>query len=247
MNDSLVKLNLACGSNYLDGWINIDIDSEVADLILDLTQPLPYADGSVSHIYAEHFIEHIDQSRALSFLRECKRVLANNGVLRISTPSLYFLIINYMKYNISAWGDLWMPPTRAHMVNEGMRSWGHQFLYDSDEITRLAFEAGFNKIRFEEWKSSEHDCLKGIETRNFHDELIVELEFDTTLLGGEKKIEKDKLIQRESMIYQSMSIVKENNRLKQELDSANQILNAMESRPASFFISMLARKLRLIK
>lgn len=247
MNDSLVKLNLACGSNYLDGWVNIDIDSDVADLELDLTQPLPYADGSVCYIYAEHFIEHIDQPSALSFLRECKRVMANNGVLRLSTPSLYFLIVNYMEYNISTWGDLWMPATRAHMVNEGMRSWGHQFVYDSDELTRLAFEAGFNKIHFETWQSSEHDCLKGIETRGFHDELIVELEFDQTLMDGETKVEKDKLIQRESKIHQSMSLVKENNLLKQELDRANQVIHAMKTKPISFAISMLARKLRLRK
>lgn len=220
MHDSLLKLNLACGPNYLDGWVNIDIDSEVADIQSDLTKPLPFEDSTVSHIYAEHFIEHIDQQDALYFLQECKRVLAPKGVLRLSTPSLYYLLVNYLEFNITAWGDLWTPPTRAHMLNEGMRSWGHKFLYDADEIQRLSFEAGFNNIRFEQWGESQHSELKGLETRSFNEELIVELQIDSELTLGMTSVDRSILIEREDRIFQSMRLVQENRYLKHELDAA---------------------------
>ncbi|NAZ91667.1 class I SAM-dependent methyltransferase [Vibrio toranzoniae] len=217
MNSNLLKLNLACGTNYLSGWVNVDIDSEVADLQHDLTKPLPYSDNSVSHIYAEHFIEHIEQKDALNFLRECRRVLKHDGILRLSTPSLYYLLVNYFEFNISSWGDLWMPPTRAHMINEGMRSWGHKFLYDADEIQRLSFEAGFNTICFQKWGESNHKYLQGLETREFKEELIVELTSNSALPEGEVSVDRTVVIEREEQIYQSMQLVKENLYLKKEV------------------------------
>jgi len=42
-----LQLNLGCGPNYKPGWVNIDLFDSTADLMLDLREPLPFADGSV--------------------------------------------------------------------------------------------------------------------------------------------------------------------------------------------------------
>lgn len=90
------KIHLGCGSVYFSEWLNIDLDSPVADLHLDLTKPLPFEDCSATHIFNEHFIEHISRTEALKFLIECRRVLSFNGVIRITTPNLRFLIASYL-------------------------------------------------------------------------------------------------------------------------------------------------------
>lgn len=62
-----LRLNIGCGSNVKQGWINIDLCGS-ADLQLDLRESLPFADETVSMIYSEHFFEHLEYpDQALSF------------------------------------------------------------------------------------------------------------------------------------------------------------------------------------
>jgi hypothetical protein len=39
----------------------------------------------------------------------------------------------------------WRPATPCQMVNEGLRLWGYQFLYDASELKRILEEAGFRE------------------------------------------------------------------------------------------------------
>jgi predicted SAM-dependent methyltransferase len=169
-----MKLHLGSGSVRHDGWLNVDLDAPSADLHLDLTEPLPFDDGSVEFIVNEHFIEHVTRDEALALLKECHRVLCPDGVLRLSTPNLKFLTVCYLSRRIDEWDDLWMPANPCRMMNEGMRSWGHQFMYDADELTAILTEAGFAHITFVAWCESAIDELVGLESRPFHGELIVE-------------------------------------------------------------------------
>jgi predicted SAM-dependent methyltransferase len=168
------KLHLGCGDVNFSGWLNIDLDTSTADMNLDLTQPLPFANGSITHIFNEHFIEHVSRQEAVSFLIECRRVLSGNGVIRITTPNLRFLISSYLACNKDEWGELWQPDTKCALINEGMRSWGHQFIYDADELVRILTEAGFNSILFQGYRRSQDKELCELENRPFHNELIVE-------------------------------------------------------------------------
>ncbi|WP_085647542.1 MULTISPECIES: methyltransferase domain-containing protein [unclassified Pseudomonas] len=168
------KLHLGCGSVTFPGWINIDLDSPTADRLLDLTEPLPFADSSVSHIFNEHFIEHVTREQAVAFLKECFRVLTPGGAIRITTPNLRFLTHSYFSDSKNEWGDLWQPNSRCQMMNEGMRSWGHQFVYDAEEMTRAIGEAGFKSIVFQSYRKSADEVFSGLESRPFHNELIVE-------------------------------------------------------------------------
>ena len=133
MNPVNKNLHFGCGSVYFDGWDNVDLDSPLADLNLDLTQPLPFADASVSYMFSEHFIEHVTRKQAVDFLVECRRILRPSGTIRVSTPNLRFLIAAYLALEVREWGELWQPATPCSLMNEGMRSWGHQYLYDAEE------------------------------------------------------------------------------------------------------------------
>jgi SAM-dependent methyltransferase len=47
---------------------------------------LSFEDASLHFVFSEHFFEHLFFDDALALLRECHRVLASNGVVRISVP-----------------------------------------------------------------------------------------------------------------------------------------------------------------
>lgn len=70
-----VRLNLGCGRDIRDGWVNVDVhDAPGVDVVCDLDDhpKLPYDDDTVDEIYASHLIEHM--WRPLPLLEELWRV-----------------------------------------------------------------------------------------------------------------------------------------------------------------------------
>jgi SAM-dependent methyltransferase len=74
-----LTLNLGAGSKHIEGAVALDLPEWDAD-----TDPIPYEDGTVSNIYALHFLEHVQEPVAL--LQECQRVLCSRGRLNIVVP-----------------------------------------------------------------------------------------------------------------------------------------------------------------
>lgn len=170
-----MKIHLGCGTNYIDGWLNVDLDSALADVHLDLRNPLPYADASVDFIFNEHFIEHITRDEALEFLKECRRVLKPGGVFRVSTPDLRWVVAQYISGKLDEWRDVsWVPESSCRLLNEGMRLWGHQFVYDLPELMLILREAGFSDLSLAQHSDSSYPDLVGLECRPWHQELIME-------------------------------------------------------------------------
>lgn len=170
-----MNLHFGCGTNYINGWVNVDLDAPLADIHHDLTCPLPYDDASVNFIFSEHFLEHITREEGLALLRECRRVLKPGGVFRVSTPDLRWLVAQYVSGKLDEWDDVgWVPRGSCQLLNEGMRSWGHQFVYDSSELLLILQEAGFTGIAVKPYRESAHAELAGLECRPWHQELIME-------------------------------------------------------------------------
>jgi predicted SAM-dependent methyltransferase len=168
-------LHLGCGSHILAGWANIDYDGSRDVVKWDVTWPLPVKSGVIKFVYCEHLIEHITRDQAKALMTECCRVLSRDGVLRISTPNLQALAEKYLTGEIEEWRDVgWTPSTPCKMMNEGMRLWGHQFMYDATELKTLMTECGFRRMVDAPWRQSDHVELKGLECRPFHEEIIIE-------------------------------------------------------------------------
>src|SRR6185369_13743302 len=95
-----LKLNVGCGTDYKEGWINIDNNSdnniEKLDLNWDLREPLPFPDRSVDYIFNEHFMEHLTPEEGIKANQDFLRVLRKGGVLRIAMPNLEETVALYM-------------------------------------------------------------------------------------------------------------------------------------------------------
>jgi predicted SAM-dependent methyltransferase len=91
-------LNLGCGEDYIEGWVNIDGNPTVdCDLILNLDDKnvmLPFDTDSVDSIMCLHILEHIHELQALK--REMLRVLRPDGALMVIVPDYR---------SLDAWGD----------------------------------------------------------------------------------------------------------------------------------------------
>jgi predicted SAM-dependent methyltransferase len=166
-----LKVNVGCGNEPFPGWVNLDLDAAMrADILWDVTDGLPFPDDSCTFIYSEHFLEHIPVQQGVRFLSECRRSLQAGGVVRIGMPSAQAHISEYHE-NIWAkqpwletYGYGWIK-TRAEYINICYREWGHQWLYDLEELERRLREAGFTQIESADWGESKYPELTKRETR----------------------------------------------------------------------------------
>lgn len=171
----MLKLHLGCGNHIMPGWKNLDLEPGPGGIVCDLRKPLPEESESVDYIFTEHFIEHLSREDGVRLLRECYRVLKPGGVIRVVTPDLHMIMVWYTNRKLDVFAPTWEPKTPARFVNEAMREWGHQFVYDSEELVDVLKEAGF-PVPFlsEEHGRSDHEALDGLEVRPNTQELIVE-------------------------------------------------------------------------
>jgi predicted SAM-dependent methyltransferase len=164
-----LRLNLGSGFQPKAGWINIDL-SDRATLTLDLREPLPFRDNSVETIYSEHFFEHLNYaqlddpaaraletpsslSEALTFLRECRRVLVSGGVLDLVVPDAECIVREYAARHRTPfpahgwWGPAWCD-TPLHCVNYVFRQGSeHKYAYDEETLASVLADAGFVNVR----------------------------------------------------------------------------------------------------
>ncbi len=165
-----IYLNIGCGQQKLDGFVNIDLDP-MADLQIDVRGGLPFDDNSVAGIYSEHFLEHLSQAEGIAFMRECRRALKYDGVLRIAMPDLSYAVQRYLnndwkvKTDIDKYGYEWID-NACEYLNISMREWGHKWLYDETELVRLVKYAGFSTVQRSDFgKSAVVSAFNGLETR----------------------------------------------------------------------------------
>jgi predicted SAM-dependent methyltransferase len=166
-----LKVNIGCGYEPFPGWTNLDLDSASrADISWDVTDGLPFANDTCVFIYNEHFLEHLPIQDGVRFLKECHRSLQKGGVLRVAMPSLQEVVRQYYENDwagkpwLEKYGYTWIK-TRAEYINIGFREWGHQWLYDAEELDRRLREAGFNQIDAVAWGESKYPELRSRETR----------------------------------------------------------------------------------
>ena len=87
MSDVPLRLHIG-GETAKEGWTILNVQpGPHVDTLGDCRDLSAYSDGAVTEIYASHVFEHLGYLDDLpQALKECHRVLAAGGTLRISVP-----------------------------------------------------------------------------------------------------------------------------------------------------------------
>lgn len=121
-----MRLNLGCGANVVQGWINVDyglgarfaklplfaslnrklglfnLDWDKRVFIHDLTKQFPWDDDTAEVAYSSHTLEHLTREQGRIFLAECRRVLKPAGIIRIVVPDLAHTVDKYVSGRLRA-------------------------------------------------------------------------------------------------------------------------------------------------
>jgi len=85
-----LKLNLGCGHNKLDGFINVDYAPACKpDVVCNLDEtPWPWKKNSVSEVVMFHALEHMGATSEGFFkiMQELYRICRHNAIIKITVP-----------------------------------------------------------------------------------------------------------------------------------------------------------------
>jgi len=80
-----IKLNLGCGNDIKEGWVNVDIHNFGQEVIWDLDRvPYPFDGNSAEVILMQDIIEHLKSPKLV--LKEIYRIASDGCTLVIRTP-----------------------------------------------------------------------------------------------------------------------------------------------------------------
>jgi teichuronic acid biosynthesis glycosyltransferase TuaG len=137
-----LKLNLGCGDEVLQGWVNIDAYNDKADVKADV-KALPYATDSVDLMLASHVLEHFTFQNGFNVLKEWYRALKPGGKVIIETPDLLATCDEFVKAD-----EQWRIRLYGHFFAWPDLSPGqvHYFLYTETQLRWTLEQCGFRNI-----------------------------------------------------------------------------------------------------
>jgi predicted SAM-dependent methyltransferase len=151
-----ILLHAGSGSFIQPEWVNFDVEQiGPGAFYFNAVNALPLSNGSVTHIHAEHFLEHLDYDDALSFLRECYRILRDGGTMRIIVPDAEKYMRAYAADDLAFFqqlnrlgGSADVLPTKGAICNQMFRMGGaHKFAWDFETLQYALAMAGFRQIQ----------------------------------------------------------------------------------------------------
>jgi len=170
-----IKINIGCGLSGIGGWHNLDNSPTITlaripvlNRLLktpawpsdvrryDVRKGLRFADGSVRYIYSSHTFEHFTYAESLAIAKECFRVLAPQGILRIVVPDLELIVREYLTDAKPLAAQTFLSRLSLNhslqdVVHPGSN---HSQMFDAKALTHLTREAGFEQVEVSSYRNS---------------------------------------------------------------------------------------------
>jgi SAM-dependent methyltransferase len=165
-NTHEIKVNIGSGLSGIPGWHNLDNSPTITlsripilNRLLktpawpsdvqryDVRKGLRFPDGSVRYIYSSHTFEHFTLAEALAIAKECFRVLAPRGILRIAVPDLELIVREYMADSSpNAAQNFLSRLSLNHSFHDVIHPGSnHSQMFDGKSLVHLLREAGFER------------------------------------------------------------------------------------------------------
>ena len=153
------RINFGCGPHHaLEDWWNVDIHPfPGVDEVMDATQP--WSSKGLELVYAEHFLEHLEPQAAIAFLRNALDALEIGGRIRLTTPSLEWVMKTHFTFSADADEER----RQTLVTNRAFHGWGHRFLYSKAILEWVVTGVGFQQVEFFDYGVSGVKHLEGIE------------------------------------------------------------------------------------
>lgn len=185
------KIEVGSGYSPHPGYLHLDVRKGLPqlDYVCDFSKErLPFKDGEVSEILANHVIEHISFRKLPFMLSEWSRVLGADGKLILRTPNLRFIVEKYLANETTPeWpGDEdYIKKNLSDAVTPAW--WANIKLFSGQD-----YAANFHHICFD------FPMLKEV-LKRFGFKSVVESKFDREFSPGELQVEAYKKEQPDTL------------------------------------------------
>lgn len=141
-----MKLNVGCGYNILEGYINVDMVATTPQTVVKNILAIDYPDNSVDEIYMRHSIEHFFEDEIRQIIVNNYRMLRPGGQFVVETPDFGRImeawqkdllpkqILNWILFGFQA-GD----KTRERSIHML-----HKWAFDEPLLREFLEEVGFS-------------------------------------------------------------------------------------------------------
>jgi predicted SAM-dependent methyltransferase len=167
------RLNLGCGYNTLEGWMNVDLEGgRHGSIYMNATRSWPLPDDTFDAILCEHMIEHLPKELGAQLLVEAFRVLRPGGRIRVVTPDLVAmakLILDpsrpefhqYLEFVAKLHGRAQISGCDA--LNYMFYCYGHKYIYTVEELKQRFRATGFDEVAETRAGQPIHEVFHGAE------------------------------------------------------------------------------------
>ena len=137
-----MKVNLGCGSEILEGWVNVDVRAlPDVDAVCDLKDLSRFQDKSWDACRMSHVIEHFTEAEAVTILSQIFCKLKKGGKLEVYCPDAWKIAYDYVQKMITL-----TEFSRLLFGNQAYPEELHKMALDRARLVKLIEHAGFKII-----------------------------------------------------------------------------------------------------